>query len=271
MNQLQQVFQFGMNQVRTVVQGEEIFFVAKDVAEVLGYTNPQKAIRDHCKRVNETFIPTNGGDQLTKVISERDVYRLVMRSKLPSAEKFEEWIVSEVLPSIRKHGGYLTPEKVEEALLNPDTLIRLATNLKVEQEKRLAAENMVLEKNKVIATQYKNLQEQRPKVIFADAVGASRTSILVGELAKLLKQNGIETGQKRLFHWLRDNGYLIRRKGTDFNMPTQRSMEMGLFEIKETSITHNYGHISISKTPKVSGKGQVYFINKLIAAEIKTS
>ena len=158
-----------------------------------------------------------------------------------------DW-VWDVVESIRKHGAYMTPEKIEEVLLNPDTIIQLATTLKEEQQKRIQAE--------------RQLEEQKPKVIFADAVSTSRTSILVGELAKIMRQNGIDTGQNRLFQWLRDNGYLIKRKGTDYNMPTQYSMDLGLFEVKETVITHTDGHTSISKTPKVTGKGQIYFINK---------
>lgn len=156
----------------------------------------------------------------------------------------------EVLPSIRKHGGYLTPEKVEEALLNPDTLIRLATDLKTEREKRMQLEEQA--------------HRDRPKVLFADAVATAKSSILIGELAKLLKQNGIDIGQNRLFEWMRCNSYLIRRKGTDYNMPTQKAMESGLFEIKETSITHADGHISVNKTPKVTGRGQQYFINRFL-------
>ena len=162
------------------------------------------------------------------------------------------WIFDEVLPSINKYGGYLTPQKIEEVLLNPDTIIRLATDLKAEREKRFALEVKV--------------NEMRPKEIFADAVSVSKTSILVGEMAKILKQNGIEMGQNRFFEWLRVKGFLVNRKGTDYNMPTQRSMELGLFEIKETSITHSDGHVTISKTPKITGKGQIYFVNKFKAA-----
>ena len=139
----------------------------------------------------------------------------------------------------------MTPDKLEEVLLKPDTLIQLAQNLKAEQEKRRALEV--------------KMEEQKPKVLFAESVEVAKTSILIGELAKLLKQNGINIGQNRLFQWLRQNGYLIRRQGSDYNMPTQRAMEMGLFEIKETTITHSDGHIHVSKTPKVTGKGQVYF------------
>lgn len=183
-------------------------------------------------------------------IPENTFYRLAMKAKNEAAEKFQAFIADEVLPAIRKHGGYLTPEKVEEALLNPDTIIRLATDLKTEREKRLRLEEQA--------------QKDKPKVLFADAVATAKTSILIGELAKLLKQNGVDMGQNRLFEWMRRNGYLIQRKGTDYNMPTQRAMESGLFEIKETSITHADGHMSVSKTPKVTGKGQQYFINRFL-------
>ena len=179
----------------------------------------------------------------------------MLSSKLPGAKQFKRWITSEVIPSIRKHGGYLTPDKLEEVLLKPDTLIQLAQNLKAEQEKRKALEV--------------KMEEQKPKVLFAESVEAAKTSILIGELAKLLKQNGINIGQNRLFEWLRNNGYLIKRQGSDYNMPTQRAMEMGLFEIKETTITHSDGHIHVSKTPKVTGKGQVYFVNLFVSGRAK--
>lgn len=156
----------------------------------------------------------------------------------------------EVLPSIRQHGAYMTENTLEKALTSPDFLIQLATKLKEEQEARALAEAQI--------------EKDKPKVIFSDAVSASNTSILIGDLAKLLKQNGIQTGAKRLFAWMRDNGYLIKRIGSDYNSPTQKAMELGLFEVKETSVSHSDGHISISKTTKVSGKGQQYFINKFL-------
>lgn len=238
-------------EIRTVEINGEGWLVGKDVAEKLGYERPAKAILDHVDIEDKDEVPIQdsiGRMQKTPVINESGLYSLVLRSKLPTAKKFKRWVTSEVLPSIRKYGGYLTPEKIEEAILNPDTLIQLATRLKEEQQKRIEVE--------------KRIKQDKPKVLFADAVSTSHTSILVGELAKILKQNGIDTGQNRLFQWLRNNGYLIRRKGTDYNMPTQKSMELELFEVKETTITHSDGHISINKTPKVTGRGQVYFINK---------
>ncbi|WP_206425387.1 phage antirepressor KilAC domain-containing protein [Clostridium perfringens] len=183
-------------------------------------------------------------------LTESGVYKLIFKSKKKEAEKFQDWVTDDVLPSIRKHGAYMTDNTLEKALTSPDFLIQLATNLKEEQEKR-----RLLEEEK---------ERNAPKVIFAEAVSASESSILIRELAKLLKQNGVDTGEKRLFAWLRDKGYLVKAKSSDYNLPTQKAMRLGLFEIKETSITRSNGMISITRTPKVTGKGQVYIINKLL-------
>lgn len=191
------------------------------------------------------------GIKIPDFIPENIFYRLAMKAKNEAAERFQAKIADEVIPSIRKHGAYMTPETLEAAILNPDYLLQVVTALKEETDKRKALETQV--------------EADKPKVLFADAVSVSKTSILVGDLAKLLKQNGVNTGQNRLFIWLRSNGYLVRRSGTDYNMPTQRSMEMGLFEIKETTITHPDGHTSVNRTPKVTGKGQQYFINRFLA------
>ena len=174
-------------------------------------------------------------------IPESDLYRLVFRSKLPGAERFTDWVTSEVLPSIRRNGGYIAGQ--EE--LSDTELIAKAL---------LVADRKIKERDLQIA-------EMKPKALFADSVTASNTSILVGELAKLIRQNGVDMGEKRLFEWMRNNGFLVRRKGTDYNMPTQRSMEMGLFQIKETTVNHASGYTTVNKTPKVTGKGQQYFIN----------
>lgn len=238
--------------VRTLEIEGELWFVGKDVAEVLRYQNPSKALADHVdaedKLNNETL--SSLGQRGGWLINESGLYSLVLSSKLPTAKAFKRWITSEVIPSIRKHGAYMTPDKLEDILLNPDTLITLATELKKERAAREHLEGL--------------RRLDKPKVIFADAVCASKRSILVGELAKLLKQNGVEIGQNRLFEWLRNNGFLISRKGSDYNMPTQKAMEMGLFEIKETAIPHSDGHITVSLTPKVSGKGQKYFVNRFL-------
>lgn len=236
--------------VRTVEIEGKVYFVAKDVASALEYAIPHKAVQTHCKGVLKWNIPTSSGNQDMLVIPEGDIYRLVIKSKLPTAEKFERWIFDEVIPSIRKHGAYMTRDTLEKALSSPDFLIKLATKLKDEQEqnKALKADN----------------ERMKPKEVFADAVATSKSSILIGELAKILRQNGIDTGEKRLFRWMRQEGFLIRRKGRDYNMPTQRGMELELFEIKERTINNPDGSIRITKTVLVTGKGQQYFINKFL-------
>lgn len=252
MNNLQ-VFNYNGNEVRTIQKDGEPWWVLKDVCEVLGLSSPHKVFdRLDEDEKGRNQIPTPGGEQEMTVINESGLYNVILRSDKPEAKSFRKWVTSEVLPSIRKHGAYMTPQKIEEALLNPDTIIKLATNLKAEREKRMELERQA--------------EKDKPLVTFANSVSVAKTSILIGELAKLLKQNGIEMGQNRLFTWMRKNGYLISRKGTDYNMPTQRSMEMKLFEIKETTISHGDGHTSINRTPKVTGKGQIYFINLFLKA-----
>lgn len=179
-------------------------------------------------------------------LTESGVYKLVFKSRKPSAEKFADWVADEVLPSIRKHGMYA----VDDLINNPDLAIKAFTALKEEKER-----------NKMLQV---DNERMRPKEIFADAVATSHTSILIGDLAKLLKQNGIDMGQKRLFNWMRDNGFLIKRKGSDWNMPTQKSMELKLFEVKESTAQNPDGSVRINKTTKVTGKGQQYFINKFL-------
>lgn len=199
-------------------------------------------------------------------IPEGDVYRLIIRSNLPSAERFERWVFDEVLPSIRKHGGYLTEEKIEEALLNPDILIRLATDLKNECEaRRLAEEEKAqIEEEKVWLEE--KVKQDKPKVLFADSVSASEDTILIGDLAKFLRQNGIDIGQNRLFERLRNEGFL-HRTGTRWNTPTQKAMDMGLFEVQERVIQKPDGSPILSQTTKVTGKGQLYFINRYLRQE----
>lgn len=240
--------------IRTLAINNEPWFVGKDVAEILGYAKPENAIANHVDEEDKTstLIQGSGSNYKSKaiIINESGLYSLVLSSKLPSAKEFKRWITHEVIPAIRKHGAYMTEDTLEKALTSPDFLIQLATQLKEEKEKRLAAE--------------KQIEMDRPKTIFADAVSASHTSILVGEMAKILRGNGVEIGQKRFFDWLRENGYLIRRKGTDYKMPTQRAMELGLFEIKEGSYVNGSGVNIITKTPKITGKGQQYFVNKFL-------
>lgn len=237
--------QFGS--IRTTVQNDEPWFVGKDVAEVLGYSDTNQAIRKHVDEEDRLTRSFNGSGQNRgmTIINESGLYSLILSSKLPTAKEFKRWVTSEVLPSIRKSGGYI---EGQEHMSDADLMAKA-----------------LLVAQRQIAQRDKQLQEMQPKALFADSVCASSTSILIGELAKILKQNGVATGQNKLFAWMRDNGYLIRRKGADYNMPTQRSMEMQLFEIKETVVTHADGHTSINKTTKVTGKGQVYFVNKLCA------
>ena len=253
MNELMTFKSPEFGEIRTVEVNGEPWLVGKDVAQVLGYSDTDQALRKHVDEEDKLTRQFNGSGQnrAMTIINESGLYALVLSSKLPTAKKFRRWVTAEVLPSIRRHGAYMTPETIEKILTDPDTIIQLATELKEEREKRKALETRV--------------KRDRPKVLFADSVAASKTSILVGELAKLLKQNGVETGQNRMFQWLREQGYLIRRQGTDFNMPTQKAMEMGLFEIKETAITHSDGHVTISKTPKVTGKGQQFFVNAFLS------
>lgn len=224
-------------------------FCLLDIARSLGYSNPQEAIRTHCKGVSEILTPTKGGSQMLRFGKEAEVYRLVMRSKLPDAEKFQDWVCEEVLPAIRKHGAYITPKTIEDILNNPDFGIQLLSTLKNERAKRIKAE-----------TQNKELQ---PKAVFADAVTASKRSCLIGELAKMLNQNRVNIGQNRLFEWLRSNGYLCK-KGEYYNQPTQKAMNLGLFEIKKNVINKPDGSKLMTSTTKVTGKGQIYFVHKFL-------
>lgn len=253
MNELQIFENTEFGSVRTLMVNDNPYFVGKDVADILGYQNGSRDINRHVDEEDrhKAMIFDGNQDKETIIINESGLYSLILSSKMPNAKKFKHWVTAEVLPSIRKHGAYMTPQKIEEVLLNPDTIIKLATDLKEEREKRMVLETKV--------------EQDKPLVAFANSVSVASTSILVGELAKLLKQNGINIGQNRLFAWMRENGFLISRKGTDYNMPTQRSMEMGLFKIKETTISHGDGHTSINKTPKVTGKDQIYFINLFLA------
>lgn len=240
--------------LRAVVIDDEPWFVGKDVAQALGYSDTNKAVAMHVdeddKKLNDKSSPSFG-QRGANLINESGVYALVFGSKLPTAKQFKHWVTHDVLPTIRKHGAYATKETLEKALTSPDFGIRLLTELKKEQEKN--------------ARQAAELEAAKPKVVFAEAVATSKTSILVGELAKLIKQNGIDIGQNRLFEWLRVNKYLISRKGSDYNLPTQRSMQQGLFEIKESSHVNGDGVNIVTKTPKVTGKGQQYFINRFLA------
>ena len=221
----------------------------EDVARGLGFTTVATSGNEIVRwarvkgYLKEIAFPTSGENDF---IPENIFYKLCMKAKNEVARKFQDRVCDEILPSIRKYGMYAT----DELLDNPDLIIKMATRLKEEKAKNKELED--------------KMKENKPKIIFADSVETSKNTILIGELAKIIKQNGVDIGQKRLFTWLRDNGFLIKREGTDYNMPTQKSMELELFEIKETAVTHSDGHISVNKTPKVTGKGQVYFINKFL-------
>ena len=249
-----QLFDFKGNQVRILSDEKgEPWFVAKDVCNVLGYANASKAINDHVdpedKLNNESL--SSLGQRGGWLVNESGLYSLVLSSKLPTAKEFRRWVTHEVLPSIRKHGGYMAGQE------------------------RMTPEQMALASMRWLQSkvdeQAKQLKAQEGKVLFANAVESAKTSILVGDLAKILKGNGVDIGQKRLFAWLREHGWLIKAKGSSWNMPTQKSMDLGLFEIKETTVTHADGHTTINKTPKVTGKGQTYFTNLFLKPTLEAT
>lgn len=254
MNELQIFNSNEFGKIRTFEENGKAFFCGSDVAKALGYDQPHKAIKQHCKAdggITHTVTDNLGRKQQAKFIDEGNLYRLIAHSKLPTAEKFEHWVFDEVLPTIRKTGGYVS---------NDDAFISTYLPFADDQTKMLFKSTL-----QTVRQLNDKIEADRPKVLFADAVTASKTDILIGELAKIIRQNGCDIGEKRLFKWLREHGYLISRKGTDYNAPTQRSVDMGLFRVKETAITHSDGHTTISKTTKVTGKGQSYFINKFLA------
>lgn len=229
---------------------ENPLFMAKDVAIWIEHSDPSTMLRtvDQNEKLVQTMF-VSGQNRECWFLTEDGLYEILMRSRKPIAKEFKMQ-VKQILKEIRKHGIYATNEKLEDMLKDPDTMIKTLQALKEERTK--------------VSVLNEKISEDKPKVIFADALATSYTSILIRDLSKLIRQNGVEIGGLRLYEWMRKNGYLIKQKGTDYNMPTQRSMEQGLFEIKETVITHTDGHNSISKTPKVTAKGQIYFINRLL-------
>lgn len=247
-----QIFNFEQNEVRTILVNDEPYFVGKDVAEVLGYSNTQKAILNHVDEEDKgvTKWDTLGGKQNMTIINESGLYSLILKSKLPSARKFKRWVTSEVLPSIRKNGAYLIDQKAYEITHNPNSLADLL----------LQAGEQLKQKDLVI-------QEMQPKALFSDAVRGSVNSCLIKELATILKQNGINIGQNRLFIWLRENGYLCR-DGRRKNQPTQRSMDLGIMDVREHVRTNSQGELVTKFTPLVTGKGQQYFINKFLNEDV---
>lgn len=247
MNKIQIFNNDEFGNIRTVNIDGEPWFVGKDVANALGYSNNRKAISDHVgeedKRDGVTIRDSIGREQNPILINESGMYSLIFGSKLESAKRFKHWVTSEVLPAIRKTGSYQSVPQGKE-------LLALA----------------VLEAQKTIEEQNHKIKEMQPKAIFADAVSASETSILVGDLAKLICQNGYQIGQKRLFEWLRQNGYLMKC-GSSRNMPTQRYLEQGLFEVKESNVQNPDGSIRITRTTKITGRGQLYFVNKFLGGK----
>lgn len=249
MNELQIFKSPEFGQVRTVMIGGEPWLVGKDIATALGYTNTRKALNDHVDDEDKgvTKCDTLGGAQEMTIINESGLYSLVLSSKLPTAKKFKHWITSEVLPAIRKTGGYIA---------NTETM----TDAEIMSKALLIAKQTIESREQRIQFLESETERMRPMEVFANATAASDTSILVGELAKLIKQNGVDMGQNRLFKWMRENGYLIK-SGAQRNMPTQKSMNLGLFEIKERNVANPDGSVMIVRTPKVTGKGQIYFVN----------
>lgn len=244
MNELQ-IFNYNDKEIRTVKKGGDLWWVLKDVCDVLELSNPTMIAGRLDEDERAKFDLGRQGE--TNIINESGLYNVILRSDKPEAKKFKRWVTHEVLPSIRKHGAYMNEQTLEQALTSPDFLIRLAQELKSEKEARQRLE--------------KQAAEDAPKVLFAKMVETAETSILIGDLAKFLKQNGINTGQNRLFEWMRGHGYLVKN-GASRNMPTQKAMEMGLFEIKESTTANPDGTIRLHRTTKVTGKGQVYFIKR---------
>lgn len=255
MNNLQIFDSPDFGQIRTIQQNGEPWFVGKDVADILGYQNGSRDVNRHVDEddrqnyQNGTFESNRG---LT-IINESGLYSLILSSKMPKAKEFKRWVTSEVIPAIRKTGGYIAGSEN-------------MTDAEIMAKAVLVAQSTIQQRDQRIKELESDVAAAKPKVLFADAVSASDSTILIGDLAKILKQNGHPIGQKRLFNWMREQGYLIKRAGADYNSPTQRAMEMGLFKIKETAISHSDGHVSVSKTTKVTGKGQQYFINKFCGA-----
>lgn len=246
MNNLQIFNSDEFGEIRTVLNNETPMFCLSDVCKALGLSQPSKVKeRLNQKGVNSIPTLTKGGMQNLLYIDESNLYKTIFQSRKESAERFTDWVTSEVLPSIRKHGVYA----IDQLLDNPELAIKAFTALKEEREK-----------NKLLAEEN---QRMKPKEIFADAVASSKQSILIGQLAKLICQNGHPIGQNRLFEWLRNNGYLMKY-GSNYNMPMQRYVEQGLFEVKESSVTNPDGSVKLTRTTKVTGKGQQYFINKFL-------
>jgi anti-repressor protein len=246
MNQLQQ-FMYGHQEVRSTLINEQPWFVAKDVCDVLEITNPTQAINR--LDIDERSMLNIGRQGEANVVNEYGLYSLILGSRKPEAKQFKRWITHEVIPSIRKHGAYMTPQTIEQAITSPDFLIQLANKIKDEQTK-----------NKLLEAK---IEQDKPKVHFAESVEISEDSILIADLAKLLRQKGVDIGEHRLYRFMREEGYLIK-SGSEYNKPTQRSMDLGIFEIKTGYRSGTGGVTKLTYTSKVTGKGQIYFINKFL-------
>ena len=262
MNELK-VFEYENNAVRTTLKNGEIWWVAKDICDIFGETNRNRAMQLLSNdEKGYTQMNTPGGTQKITIINEAGLYSLLfamtpskargvsdeyIKNRQDKLAKFKRWVTHEVLPSIRKHGAYITSDKMEELMNDPDTWVKLIRTLQQERREKTMLQNQI--------------DQDRPKVIFADAVATADTDILVGVLAKILKSNGVNIGQNRLFERLRQDGFLVRRNGRDYNLPTQKAMDLGLFKVKETAVAHSDGHVTVIKTAKVTGKGQQYFVN----------
>lgn len=241
-----QTFNFENNEIRALNIDGKPYFVGKDVADILGYADQNKALAMHVDDEDKLNDKTASslGQRGGWLINESGLYSLILSSKMPNAKKFKRWVTSEVLPAIRKHGAYMTEQKIEEALLNPDTLITLAKQLKAEKEQRLLAQ--------------KQVEEMTPKAVFHDAVANAENTMLVRDVAHFLRQNGVDIGGTRFFVWLRLNGFLTKN-----NQPTQLSLERGYFQVKETVVHTNYG-FQTKTTPKITGRGQTFFLKKML-------
>lgn len=259
MNELQIFKSQEFGQVRTVTIAGEPWLVGKDVATALGYSNPSNAVVTHVDDEDKTTysFQVSGSNYKTKatLINESGLYSLVLSSKLPTAKKFKHWVTAEILPSIRRTGGYIA---------DAETM----TDAEIMSKALLIAKQTIDNREQRIRSLEAETERMKPKEIFADAVSASNSSILIGDLAKILHGNGIKIGRGRLFAWMREHGFLIKQKGTSYNMPTQRAMELGLFRVKEGSYVDGKGNNIITKTTKVTGKGQQYFINKFLAGDV---
>lgn len=256
MNELQIFNSDEFGEIRTVTIDNEPWFVGKDVALALGYKDTSDALKKHVSEEDKLTrrFADSGQNREMYIINESGLYALIFGSKLESAQRFKHWVTSEVLPSIRKHGGYIAGQES----MTDDELMAKAL---------LVAQSKIAERDRLIAEKQKDIERMRPKEIFADAVASSKQSILIGQLAKLICQNGHPIGQNRLFEWLRNNGYLMKY-GSNYNMPMQRYVEQGLFEVKESSVTNPDGSVKLTRTTKVLPKGQIYFINKFLKKEV---